>query len=849
MTASIRDFSFALRLACLPAACALCGCRTVAADGPPSAALAADGQAQLSVVIGATASERVQQAAKTLAAYLGRMSGATFKVEKGDGAAGLVVGQPGDFASSPFKLSFEPGPFNREEYVLRSAAGGLWLLGASELAVEHAVWDLLYRLGYRQFFPAAAWEVVPRRDKLAIAVDAREEPDFLARRIWYNWGRRDFNRQTYTDWSARNRAVKGFNLNSGHAYGGIIGANKAEFKAHPEYYALVKGERLQRGQAKLCISNPGLRQLVVDYAVRRFKKSPAMDSISMDPSDGGKWCECAPCGDMGSVSDRALTLANAVAAAINELGLGAKYVGMYAYNVHSPPPSIKAHPNVIISATTAFIRGNLTLDQIVEGWQAQGATLGIYDYYSVVAWDWNLPRRARSARPAGLAASIRKYHGQGARFLDAESGDAWGPYGLGFYVASRVMWDVAEADRVEALVDDFLTQAFAPAKAPMSQFYQLITVDKRRRSNADLTGRMYRHLAEARKLAAAVPAARARIDHLLLYTRYVELYNAFASATGDAKTAAKQQVLRHSWRIRRTGMVHTYGLWARLVGQKAAHQKDYPAKSEEPFAEPELAKILADGIAANTPVEVDFEPIEYSADLAPAAALHLPPVEPGSYPTHPQGRHTYLTWIDKAPAKIHLKVTVEHKWDLRPHSVTLFSPKEVTLEAVDRSEIVKPDGTTYDVILATPHQGLHRIEVRDGGDFTRIEWPAGKPVTLPSVMDTRNVKHHFRGAWSLYFYVPKGAKIVAGWASRIANWSPRISGTMRDGDGKVVYDFAKVEGGWFSVPVPKGQDGRLWKFQDSQGERLLVTVPPYMARTAADLLLPREVVEADAPAE
>ena len=44
----------------------------------------------------------------------------------------------------------------------------MWLLGASDLAVQHAVWDLLYRLGHRQFFPGPAWEVIPAQDPLAI---------------------------------------------------------------------------------------------------------------------------------------------------------------------------------------------------------------------------------------------------------------------------------------------------------------------------------------------------------------------------------------------------------------------------------------------------------------------------------------------------------------------------------------------------------------------------------------------------------------------------------------------------------------------------------------------------------
>lgn len=805
---------------------------------PVSVELTSGGKAEMTVITGAKASESVRKSAATLADYLHRISDATFETATGDGSSGIVVGVPSDFEQLPFDIEFEKGPFNRERYILRSLKGGIWLVGSSELAVGHAVWDLLYRLGYRQFFPGETWEVVPQLKDIAVAVDADEKPDFYARRIWYNWGLSDYNRVPYAQWCARNRAVQGFKLNSGHSYGAIISANRKEFDEHPEYGALVNG---QRKLSKFCISNPGLRKLVVEDAKRRVTKNPTLDSISRDPSDGGGWCQCESCKKMGSVSDRALTLANESAAAINELGLGTKYVGMYAYNVHCAPPNIRAHPNVIISATTAFIRGGFSFDQIIEGWKSKGATIGVYDYYSVIAWDWNRPRGADSARPAGLAASIRKFHGQGARFLDAESGDAWGPYGLGYYVASRTMWDISQADRVKEIVDDFLTRAFGPAKKPMSQFYELITVDNQRRSSADLVGRMYRYLKEARELTAKDPGVRRRIDDLILYTRYAELYNAFASGS-----AAKNLVLKHAYRMRKTMMVHTYGLWARLASQNAMNTRKHPAISDDPFTEQEFLTILKDGIANNQPVEVDFERIEYSKELVPAfKALGLPKVPPGRYPPVPQDKQTYYVWVDEAPAEIHMKVTTQKVWNLRPHKISLFSPKDVHIKVVDTSGIVKPDGKQYDVILKTPYDGLHRIETVDGGDYTRIVWPEGMPVTLPSSENTPGVTCHFRGGWTLYFYVPKGTKTVSGWAARIANWSARISGTLNDSSGEALYNFREANDGWFSVPVPDGQDGKIWKFQNTQGVRFLMTVPPYFARTAEQLLLPKEVVEAD----
>ena len=147
---------------------------------------------------------------------------------------------------------------------------------------------------------------------------------------------------------------------------------------------------------------------------------------------------------------------------------------------------------------------------------------------------------------------------------------------------------------------------------------------------------------------------------------------------------------------------------------------------------------------------------------------------------------------------------------------------------------VPPDGAEHTVRLAARQRGLHKIVVADGNDMTRVAWAPGTPITLRSSLDE---PLNLSGRWTLYFYVPPGTKVIGLFGGG--------AGQVLDPDGKSAF----VPGpdrklGYYSVPVPPGQDGKLWKIQQASGAVRLLTVPPYLARSADELLLPQETVGA-----
>ncbi len=625
--------------------------------------------------------------------------------------------------------------------------------------------------------------------------------------------------------------------------GSFAGAGRRS-REHPEYYALVDGKRNVRPQAKLCIGNPDLRKLVVEYAVSRFDKDPEMDSISMDPSDGGGWCECEKCAALGSVTNRALLLANEVAAAVNEKYPG-KLVGMYAYAYHSPPPSIKPHPQVVVSVATAFLKGGLTLDEILDGWSKKGTTLGIREYYSVNPWDRDMPGDPRGSNIAYLKRTIPSFHARGARFMSAESSDNWGPNGLGYYLAARMLWDVDEAGRTDELVDDFLTKAFGAAKEPMAEFYRQIDGSKPHLVFSDQLGRMFRALADARE-AAESPEVAARIDDLILYARYVDLYHRYAKAKDAARQEAFENLIRHAYRMRKTMLVHTKAVYRDLVHRdksvsipegaewKVPEEKN-PWKSSGQFEKTELAAFVKEGIARYPLTELAFEPVGFGDDLVPATGLDAGDAPRGEFGAG-RGEQTFFTYVKKAPAKIELRITgglIEHYRDRGNVRAELWQiggaseqGEKETLVATDRS--VPPDGVERTINLAAKQPGLYKIVINDGKDRTLVDWPEGQPMTVLS--SEKTPMNGAYGSWMAYFSVPEGTKVIGLYGGG--------HGEIQDSAGRTVFWLNGREPNYYSIEVPDDQDGTLWRIRFGRGAIRLLTVPPYFARSAEELLLP-----------
>jgi hypothetical protein len=512
-----------------------------------------------------------------------------------------------------------------------------------------------------------------------------------------------------------------------------------------------------------------------------------------------------------------------------------------------------------VSVATAFISGGFSVDQLIDGWQKQGATIGMREYYSIIHWDKDLPGRARAGRPEYMIKTIPHFYEKGARFMSAESSDNWGPNGLGYYLAARIMWDVDEAKNIPALVEDFLEKSFGPAKEPMREYYGLIDGigdAPARPLSDDYVGRMYRALDAAYKKTDDT-GIRARLDDLALYAHYVELYLEYSAAKGAERQAAYEKLIRFAWRIRDTHMLHSLAIyrtglrdksvtipaeakWQVPEKDKKTGQPLNPWKQSTPFTAQEVQALVSNGIVHNK--LLDFEPKEFSDDLVPADALKLSSVPRAEF-VRWRGTQEFFVWAP-APGKINFWATAGTIYNSRGSAKVMVFPADedshveadedgddgvapAPLSAFD----VPPDAQEHEYSFAAPKAGLYRIRATDRMMGTSLRFPEGMKVVVRSALGATT---GFGSRWKAYFYVPKGTKAVGGFAYG--------GGLIRDADGKVIFNYPAKDG-YFSIPVPAGQEGRPWSFEAANGQIGLMTVPPYLAQSEKELLLPREVVQ------
>jgi hypothetical protein len=339
-----------------------------------------------------------------------------------------------------------------------------------------------------------------------------------------------------------------------------------------------------------------------------------------------------------------------------------------------------------------------------------------------------------------------------------------------------------------------------------------------------------------------------RINDLVLYTRYVELYRGYqtaldASSTyGSAKTDAFDLLMGHVYRIRQMQMVcwrclfddTGFAPYIAELGDKynMAMNANTPTDGNPwnggSFTQTEIDQLITDGLL-NNPLMPSFTPVFFSNDLVKPTAFDSD-LDNHWNINHWQGNDTWYLYLKSGQTQFTFTAQGGFANPIKGDSTLRFvNPIDGGLLAEVNIGAYDPK-TTYNISL--PPNVLIRVEIIDKSGIY-LDWTPEFSMTR---INDGSAATTMIAEYSGYFYVPKGTTTIGGF------WKSTGS-KLIDPKGTVFKN--PTFNSYFNYTVPSGLDGKVWQLKDCVGDCFLYTVPPEFALTPRELLLPREVVQAD----
>ena len=457
----------------------------------PSGLLIHNGKAYASLVIPAGAGAAEKYAAGDLQKVLYDITGVALPIvtDTHDISGNRVLIGNTRFTGGVISAAERSG-LGKEEYIVRLAGRDMALVGGGPYGTIYSVAELYDLLGARWYMPGELGACLPHLNEVVFqSLDVRRAPSFAMR-----WIGNDLQ------WDMRqrqNRVLSADNMPPAFSVNPDIYHTQRNFmpdkyfSTHPEYFALVNGERSRDSDhRKLCNGSPEVAQVLAQNMSAFLRNNPGVDLISLSPTDGGLWCECGLCtaldepgvpGDQ-RYSRRQMVLYNRVAARLGKEFPDQKIL-VGAYNVYTWPPAdpeMKAHSNlaVIITHYAPYCLAHPTGDpdcpanqrylELIKRWRQQVSDVYIYEYYLKGNWmglPWPIMHTVREDIPFLHGLGVKGMYSQYSRNY------LWGDF-LDQYVAARLLWNHTED--VGAVLNEFYSKFYGSAAPAMRKYHELL---------------------------------------------------------------------------------------------------------------------------------------------------------------------------------------------------------------------------------------------------------------------------------------------------------------------------------------------------------------------------------------
>ncbi len=482
-----------------------------AAPAAPVLTLAHDGASRAVVAVAQEAPACTKLAARELASYLGKITGAQLPVTEipaslatlaafREGRIAILVGD----SRYTRELGLSADGLKPDGFTIECRPEALVILGRDDPALRPTAWSsiggagtlygvyrFLERLGVRFYYPGEMGEVIPRVTTLALEAFRLTDAPYFSYRLLEP----PLSTPEAALWLRKlGCGATRYPTATCHSFQSWATKYKA---AHPEFFGLHGGKR----GSDICFYAPGVREEMIAQARAWLAKTdPVMfPYFTVMHNDGAPGpCECPACqprlhpeqGWYGIQSDYITQAAIEVAQAVHDQ-FPDRGVIIGAYNDYSRPPVgiTQLPPNVAVclfkhrqQMWSPEARDNLY--RTVEGWAAlKPKEICFWEYYNYDCWGkkWrgvpgvttslivdDFRRLKEISQRTGVPFTGEMIFCDG-RLKDHFADRLWW-MGLDYYVTARCQWD-PDLDRA-ALMEEFYAEFFGPAAAPMKQLYE-----------------------------------------------------------------------------------------------------------------------------------------------------------------------------------------------------------------------------------------------------------------------------------------------------------------------------------------------------------------------------------------
>jgi hypothetical protein len=328
-------------------------------------------------------------------------------------------------------------------------------------------------------------------------------------------------------------------------------------KEHPEYFALVDGERkleMGGGGPELCLTNPDVLRIVINTILDALEKHPSMENVSVSQNDNNKYCRCPFCAAIDKREDTPmgslLTFVNAVADEVAKEYPDVMIGTLSYWYSRKPPKTIKPRPNVQIQLCSIECcvlhpindpkcEKNVQFCQDLGNWGKMCNHISIWNYNTNFR-NYLLPcPNLRVIEP-----NIRYFVANNAMgiFMQA-AGNALGAElsDLRNYVMANLLWDPTKSGR--KLIDEFLDLHYGRGAEPIRRFINLT------HENALASGLHPNCFGRAKDYAIDEPIAQAGLDAFAEAMKLAE-NNTVRARVEKASICAYRAAIEPIWYIK-----------------------------------------------------------------------------------------------------------------------------------------------------------------------------------------------------------------------------------------------------------------------------------------------------------